>query len=72
RGRPLYVFRDVPLSRGDHHVAVTFEAMIPDDFDAGDQQLVYRWEGSVRLGRGEIALVTLDDAASRLVRAGPG
>ena len=68
RDRPVYVFHDQPVQPGTHSVAVGFMALVPADYDVGDQSMRLEWAESVTLSPGQIALVTLDPEGRRLIR----
>lgn len=71
RDRPVYVFREFDLAPGSYEVRVDFRALAPREPTATDVQLTYAWEGEVRLGATEIALVTLDPEGRGLVARDP-
>jgi hypothetical protein len=66
--RPIYVFRDLPVSPGQHSVEVRFAALIPEDYDPGDAPVEFRWSGEMSLQPGDVGLVTTDASGSRLER----
>jgi len=66
--RPIYVFRDLPVSPGEHSVEVDFAALIPEGYDTGDATVRFVWSGDMTLGAGDIGLVTTDATGSRLER----
>lgn len=68
--RPIYVFSDVSVPAGHHDVEVRFAALMPATTAPGDVPTPFSWQGSLDLGVGEIALITLDAAGERLIRAG--
>ncbi len=69
RDRPLYVLYDVPVAPGAHDVRVGFEAILPPGVEPEDRPLSFGWADRVELESGQIALITLDDAGTRLLRA---
>jgi len=71
RDRPIYVFEDVPLVPGQYHVAVDFEALLPEGYDPEGRPVSFSWEGEVALTSGRIALITLDEAGTGLAPRGP-
>jgi hypothetical protein len=66
RDRPVYVFRDLPVSPGTHRVEVEFAALVPPTFEIEEQRVEYEWEGDVVLQEAEIALITLDSSGDAL------
>lgn len=68
RDRPVYVFHDEALATGEHAVAVTFTALVPDDYEAGAAPVRREWAGPMNLTRGQIGLVTLDAEGAELIR----
>lgn len=66
--RPLYVFQDVTVPPGDYAVSVSFAALVPEDFENGDQPFTFQWSGRMTLEPRDIGLVTLDAAGASLVR----
>ena len=70
--RPLNVLREFPLPPGEHQVEVRFRAVFPEGVEPPDEGLrELSWEGSLRLGGRDVALVTLDEAGRALgVRGG--
>lgn len=70
RDRPIYVLLDLPVDAGVHEASVAFSALVPDSYD-GDEPTEYRWDGTLRLESGDIALITLDDDTSRFVTRTP-
>lgn len=80
--RPLYVYREFPVSRGAHDIQVTFSRdLVPADtasaLGSGERRepLVpprLEFQGRVVLARDEIALLTYDPEQRRLVLKGYG
>lgn len=71
--RPLNVLREYPLAPGEHQVRVRLRAVFPDGVDApADGITELAWEGALRLGGRDVALVTLDEAGRALVVRGGG
>ncbi|HSG48553.1 MAG TPA: hypothetical protein VLA43_12110, partial [Longimicrobiales bacterium] len=71
--RPLNVLREFPLPAGEHDVAVSFLAILPEGVEVpaeGVREL--SWEGQLHLQGRDVALVTLDPSASRLEVRTPG
>lgn len=65
--RPLNVLREFPLPAGEHDVAVSFRALLPEGVEAPAQGLrELAWEGQLSLAGRDVALLTLDPTASRL------
>jgi hypothetical protein len=62
--RPVAVVAELPVEVGTHRVEIRFE---PTDSGATSEALTY--DDLVELGSGEVALITVDPAARRLVRA---
>ena len=71
RDRPIYVFQDVPLAPGRYHVAVGFDALLPEGYDPEGRPVSFSWEGDIGLTSGRIALVTLDEAGRTLALRAP-
>jgi hypothetical protein len=69
--RPVYVYRDVPLSSGRHAVSVEFRAMVPETFGPSELPLEYRFESELDIFPTEVALITTDPSGSALVLRGP-
>jgi hypothetical protein len=66
--RPLNVLREYPLAPGEHQVRVRFRAILPEGVDApADGIIELAWEGGLRLGGRDVALVTLDEGGRSLV-----
>lgn len=70
RDRPIYVLRDLPVPPGRHSVAVTFSALVPDDYEPEDGPVTLEWSGEMELDPGEVGLVTVDETGRSLIRAG--
>lgn len=75
--RPLYVYHEIPLFAGVHHLHVTF---IPSEADSA-LEAAQRVTGApphlhldtlIAVDSGEVALVTYDDDRNALVVRGPG
>jgi hypothetical protein len=64
--RPVAVMAELPVPVGRHRVEIRFE---PTDSGATSPALVY--DDVLDLGSGEVALITVDQEARRLVRARP-
>jgi hypothetical protein len=65
--RPLNVLREFPLSAGDHDVAVSFRAILPEGVEAPEDGVrELSWEGQLHLEGRDVALLTLDPAGERL------
>jgi hypothetical protein len=84
--QPLYVYQDVPLRTGTHAVDVMFGPLRERDEDddepeereereerreAESEAASYSWEGTVDLGEGDIALITLGSGGLELRRRAP-
>lgn len=80
--RPLYVYREFPVSQGGHDIQVTFSRdLVPADTASTSPSGERReppapprleFQGRVVLARDEIALVTYDPEQRRLVLKGYG
>ncbi len=85
--RPVYVLEDISVAPGSHDVRVGFAALVPGetpDQEAEeaeepraelegreDARRDLEWSGTVTVGPGEIALITMDPSGSALVLGGP-
>lgn len=68
RDRPVYVLHDTHVPVGDHRVRAVFTALVPEGFDADDVPVRLTWSGVMALDRGDVGLLTLDEAGRALVR----
>lgn len=70
--RPLYVFRELPVRPGVHRVRVSFRRLGEGNGSGGEEVIPpsLLLEAMVRVGPGEVALITYDPGARRL-RVGP-
>jgi hypothetical protein len=65
--RPVYVYRDYPVPPGEHPLRVVFRLE-----DEAAQAPPLRFDGTLRLAAGEVALITIDAAQNRFVVRGAG
>lgn len=72
RDRPVYVLRDIAVPPGRHDVAVSYTALVPEDYQAEALPAAFRWSGAMELGGGDVGLVTLDESGRALTRRGGG
>ncbi len=72
--RPLYVYRDLPVAPGRHHLAVRFARRGGEEDDERENELAaprrLTLEADLALGPGGIALVTYDGERRALVLRG--
>ncbi len=68
--RPVYVFREFPVSPGEHLLQVRFTAEFPEGADPSARAPLLL-EETLRLAPRTVALVTYDDPAARLVLVPP-
>ncbi len=65
--RPITLLRDLPLEPGEHRVAVTFDALLPEGVEPPANALrSLAWDGEVDVDPRGVALVTLDPEGRRL------
>ena len=67
--RPIYVFHDLPVEPGDHHVRVTFVPQEDED-DQDDERDGLPFDGRLRFAPTDVALITYDATAGKLVLRG--
>lgn len=69
RDRPLYVFQDLPVQPGRHHVSIVFQR---EESDAGENEAdtpaVLTFDEEVDVADREISLITYDPDQRRLER----
>ncbi len=70
RDRPIYVYRDIPVSPGTHSLDVLFAPVFPTGSSARPQAVELRFQGEVDVEAREVVLITADASASSLVRVG--
>jgi len=73
--RPLYVFREIPLTPGDHRVRVRFERLAkvsPEAQPEGTLPPTMRLDVSARAAPGDVILVTYDSDGDSLALRRPG
>ena len=70
--RPIYVLRDLSVPPGNHAVTVRFDAIIPEGAEVGDAVTGYEWRGDITIQSGTVALLTLDDHGSFVLRQPEG
>lgn len=68
RDRPVYVLRNITVPPGRHDVAVSYAALVPEDYQAGGLPTAFSWSGAMELTAGEVGLVTLDETGRALTR----
>lgn len=57
--RPVYVYRDLPVSPGRAALSVQFEAVLGHGVQPGDSTATrYAWDGELDLDAGDVALLT--------------
>lgn len=65
--RPLNVLREFLLTPGEHQVAVRFRSILPEGVEAPPEGITeLTWQGTVRVGTREVALLTLDSSGRGL------